>query len=902
MYKLKPRRAISSLARTNFLFSRAFPFMGAAFVSFFVHRLSAAGDEVERLDNDLMLLNAALHEMDGDQVAECREEIHLKRQIKELLYDAQDIRESWLIHLAANDTTYGGLRLGTELVEEINSIRQHRLRPMRRMIGVYRDLQLQPKQPTKANRVPSVQLNNEVLPIRQTKIDCFAKEEEALRKNLMKKTEEVDVISITGMPGIGKTTLAWKIYQNEEIKGEFPTRIWVDIPIHFSRRDLYLNIIKEYIKQGVAGYEDVRTQLSMPSVTCSVESYLHFLDAFAESGKISDDQLIDGVRACLKMSKFLLVLDDVWTDVSLSNIMLLLPKCGKVLITTCNAYVMREPHVMRLRFRNDEESWELLQREVFGRLGVCPETLRSAGRAIAQNCGGLPLAIAAVGARLGVASSAAAAAAEYLNEQWWKKVSENVMVHVTDHDQRRIFTSTELKYTALTQQLQDCFLYLGVFPQDYEIPASTVTRLWIAERLIQDNRSATPEEAAEQTLSDLVNRNLVIAGKIYPNGEIKTCRLHKFMYAFCKYKAAELEFYHEIKSSGGGAIDGLISLAPYHRRLCINSHLPEFLSTARKERHVRSLLCLNEEDKAVLHPKHISTIHKSFKWLKIFECKVAKFTKFPTMLYNLMNLRYISLSCDNLDVIPETISSLCYLETLVVHTESASVKVKANIWRMSKLRHLVTKAAIFLAMKGEGEAGKDLHTLTRFAPVSCTKDVFTRAPNLKRLGIRGNLADLSDADSLKKLERLENLKMVNEPAREIQLDPYRFPPTIKWLTLSGTYLKWASMSTLGKIESLEILKLKNNAFLGESWSSRAEDGFGRLRFLLIRTTDLVSWEASDDCFPSLEHLVLNDCENLQQIPSTPPRNLYKLDVDETVSEAVAEFAGKINQARAESNE
>ncbi|XP_057781561.1 putative late blight resistance protein homolog R1A-10 [Salvia miltiorrhiza] len=855
-------------------------------VTLHVRRISEAKDELQRLENDLRLLNCFLHDVGGNR--------DLERQIKELAHDIQDIRDSWLIHRAANrHLTPNKIRGMYELAEQISSARVGRIDPLFRRIEAYRDLRELQQHPTKLNQLKKT----EEPWIAPNKFVGFEKEEETFISILMEETEEVDVISITGMPGIGKTTLAYKIYHDKRIIDEFPTRIWVDIPLDFNSRDLNHCILIELMRQGM---------FNMPGqASSSRASPLDILNESIESGRISDHQLIYEVHACLKKRRFLLVMDNVWTADTLQSIRCFLPNAGKILTTSRNNHVAGKPRV--LRFLDEDESWKLLQLEVFGNLVECPEWLRPVGKRIVENCDGSPLAISVVASSLMVPPSTDEAMVEpptdtasALTLKWWEKVAENVTNYITQYcTQHNVIERVEPSYTELPQHLQDCFLYMGVFPQGYDIPVWTLIRLWIAEGLVQDSWGLSLEETAERNLYDLVSRNLVVVGEVKPDGQIKTCRLHIAIYGFCKFRAAEQEFYHEITMSEG-VLDSPASLTPNHRRLCIDSCLSEFLSSRPRGPCIRSILCLNNGGKDLSH-EDVSTIHKSFKLLKIFECKGAKFTRFPTMLSKLMNLRYISLSCD--DVIPKTISSLCYLETLVVHTKSASmIKLEANIWRMPKLRHLVTKAAILLAIKGKGKTGKDLHTLTRFAPVSCTKDVFTRAPNLQRFGIRGHLADLSDADSLKKLERLENLKMVNEPAREIQLDLCCFPPTLKWLTLSGTYLKWASMSTLGKIDSLEILKLKNNAFIGESWSSTAEDGFGRLRFLLIRTTDLVSWEASADCFPSLKQLVLNDCENLQQIPSTPPRNLDKLDVDGTVSESAAEFARKINQARTESNE
>ncbi|XP_047271559.1 putative late blight resistance protein homolog R1B-8 isoform X2 [Capsicum annuum] len=95
-----------------------------------------------------------------------------------------------------------------------------------------------------------------------------------------------------------------------------------------------------------------------------------------------------------------------------------------------------------------------------------------------------------------------------------------------------------------------------------------------------------------------------------------------------------------------------------------------------------------------------------------------------------------------------------------------------------------------------------------------------------------------------------------------------FPPKLKKLTLCKTHLQWEEMNFLRKLPNLEVLKLKDRAFHGEIWrlSEEDEEGFFRLKFLLLESMYLEQWEATSYHFPSLEHLVLTDCYSLEQIP------------------------------------
>ncbi|KAI3463670.1 hypothetical protein Pfo_020333 [Paulownia fortunei] len=306
--------------------------------------------------------------------------------------------------------------------------------------------------------------------LERTQCSRFRREAETLIKYLNEETEELEVISIIGMPVLGKTTLAWKIYRDPRIQHEFPTLIWVCISQDLSRRHVFLTILKKF------------TQQDMSSKT--------------------DDELAQLVRSYLEKRKFLLFMDDWWTADSWKYIEVALPKSnrsGKVLITSLyekvawQANPKREPH--RLRFLDSKESWELLQLEVFGKLDECPPELKKPGKDIANQCGGVPLAIIVVGGIL-VEKFLPIGGNRGMENEW-----ENVLARLNT------YLKDDREKTKLPHDLRVCFLYLGVFPEDYEILAWKLIRLWNAEGFIQQNPEKSLEKVAEDNLKDLINRN-----------------------------------------------------------------------------------------------------------------------------------------------------------------------------------------------------------------------------------------------------------------------------------------------------------------------------------------------------------------------------------------------------------
>lgn len=180
---------------------------------------------------------------------------------------------------------------------------------------------------------------------------------------------------ISGMAGSGKTTLIKKVFNDPSVEGAFERRAFVRVGQRYDFFELLATIAAQ-LNDGTAigGAE-------------SVPDYFK--------------------RSLRGKGRFLIVLDDVWDNVwdsvSRQNLLDMVPKgdCdGCVFITSR----LQKGDIVRdvgngygMQFLTKEESWELLQRKVFGIDGECLPLLVKAGKKIAENCEGLPLLILSVG-------------------------------------------------------------------------------------------------------------------------------------------------------------------------------------------------------------------------------------------------------------------------------------------------------------------------------------------------------------------------------------------------------------------------------------------------------------------------------------------------------------------------
>ncbi|KAJ9552075.1 hypothetical protein OSB04_016120 [Centaurea solstitialis] len=809
-----------------------------------VHLISSVKGEVESLCTDLHLLAAFVKD-----ATDSRDQPEIvKRLVKEIrieVYKAEDIIDMFVVHASVQNsrTSFKKLFHIPEHTKKLHSIGKQ-IQDIRQRVKDIKDDKwfareaLVKREPGRKSP-PAVEEDDVV---------GFDKEAEEMMGWLKDGTKELDVISVVGMGGLGKTTLVRKVYDDLSIQYEFFIRSWVYVSQVYTRREVFLKILHNVTREN------------------------------KDTSQWSDDIVAEELRLKLKDGRYLIVLDDVWTRQAWDDLKMVFPNTkngSRIVLTSRNTSVALHANTNRppyqLRFLTEDESWELLEKKVFPKDSHCPDDLEDLGKRIAKKCYGLPLALVVIAGILHKKDRMRSS---------WEEVEKKVNTYVAKEPDQ-CMEVLALSYDHLPYDLKACFLYFGVFPEDFEIPVRKLIHVWVAEGFIQRSGDISAEEMAEENLQDLVDRNLVLVEKKRANGRIKTCRIHDMLHDMCIKRAEEEDFFKEIKSSEPSSyINSAGSTAL--RRLCVDSRLSSYLSSKPDPSHVRSFLCY-AEDKIVLPPDLIRDFPGLLLLLRVLDVQPISFSRFPSL--QLVHLRYVAVS-GTFKVLPAAISNLLNLQTLIVETTSRTIDVKADLWKLLQLRHVYTSGASNLPIPSPKSGNQvlvneNLRTMSKVSPETCTDVILARTPNLQKLGVRGNLMSLMEEtkgrckfDNITKLSNLKTLKLLNDTFAISPLDGklgdlpgwYKFPPKLKKLTISGTMLNWEHMSTLGKLPDLEVLKLGDNAFVGKCWET--PDGrFLRLRILEIGKTDLAVWKPAVDQFPQLQRLSLKNCEQLGVVPS-----------------------------------
>ncbi|KAH6772019.1 hypothetical protein C2S51_010423 [Perilla frutescens var. frutescens] len=661
---------------------------------------------------------------------------------------------------------------------------------------------------------------------------------------------KMQIISLLGMAGIGKTTFARKNFKDMSIMCHFDHHVWITLGPKYEAGDILAKIYPNIGKLQMKEDEKVARDLFVP----------------------------------LSWKRCLIVMDDLCSEEPLHYLKVLFPDIkGKVLVTTRLAKLaeFRGDDVnYRMRFLNKDESWCLLCQKVFGE-GLCPPALKKAGRKIAENCEGLPLLILKVADQLLNVE---------MSEECWNNVASGKQksIFLNAHDQ--ISKALLPSYESLPQHLKACFLYLGLFRNDYEIPAYRLTNLWTADGFLEPNSSQTIEDFVTECLCDLAYRSLVMVQRKVSDLQIKTCRLHSVFWHLSNSVAVRNRFFHALNSYGDCSVESMNS----QRRLCIRN------SILLGIKDVDAAMEESSKSRALLYtgPPHQYPVPLYFgsKLLRVLDALAICFYEFPVEVTELIHLTYLGLTCNG--KLPTSISKLWKLQFLIVsphiNTRSSenSLLLPVEIWDMKELKHLQIMGGQLPNPKRGNVGLPKLSTLLDVSARSCAKKVLKRVPNLKKLGIRIELAPDDGGrhpfrclNRISRLRRLESLKcvVVNPDTGVEAVAPpapvSMFPSSLKKLSLSGFGYPWKYMIIIGKLQNLEVLKLKCYAFRGSKWENLDyTTTFSKLKFLLVEDTDLVHWEVKSCISMQLERLSIKHCYELEELPTYLPSRLEKIEV------------------------
>ncbi|KAL7204419.1 hypothetical protein ACSBR2_017483 [Camellia fascicularis] len=615
--------------------------------------------------------------------------------------------------------------------------------------------------------------------------------------------EDISIVSIVGMGGLGKTTLAQSVFNDEKVVLSFELRMWVCVSNVFSLK----LIVEKLIKSANGG----------------------------ECENLEMDQLQQKLRKCLDGKRYVLVLDDVWSEnreewIGLEDLLMGGVKGSKIIVTTRSekvALIMGATSPYRLKGLSEDDSWSLFKQLAFGRRQLEEnQSLVTIGKEILTNCGGVPLAIRTVGSLL------------YLKDTEIEWLNVKKKLWQIARDETHILPTLKVSYDYLPSHLKPCFAYCALFPISRRIKKGTLIKLWMAQGFIHlSGTDDDLEDIADEYFKELLFRSFFQDVDEDENG-YKSFKMHDLIHDLAQLVAGTDCFIVNTNVEN-------MSERTYHVAFdsisCSSREVSTFMINARK---IRTLILCGPEERET----H-DTLISSFICLRTLDLQGSGIENLPKSVGKLKHLRYLDLSWNiYMAALPKSICKLQNLQTLKLSYCLDFKKLPVDIRKLVSLRHLEIEGCNDLSYMpfGLGEL-TCLQTLPIFI-------VGKDSSISKAIGGIGELNNLNHLRGGLQIKHLENVRNGTSRLKELKGANLKEKKFIQKLTLEWTGDKDGVDYVDADGRVLEDLQPHPNL------KELNVEGYGGITFPSWMMIKMVSW------LPNLVRITIQNCRRCQHLP------------------------------------
>ncbi|XP_071912863.1 putative disease resistance protein RGA3 [Coffea arabica] len=473
-------------------------------------------------------------------------------------------------------------------------------------------------------------------------------DESKIVKMLLSPSEKVvSGLPITGMGGLGKTTLAKSIYNNQQIDEHFQKKIWVCV----SKKVPVVELFKLMLVQLMKGKVEV------------------------------DDRnvIVEHIQNQLGEKRYFLVLDDVWDDdqalwddffTTLKGLnptngswCLVTTRLGPVAHSVSRVLRMMENEAYPLGKLPDDHCWSIIKEKVVGE-GEEPDELKAIKERVIERCDGLPLAASVIGGLLSLK-----------RKEEWRSILENRLLSMSG-DGDRVMQILKFSFDNLpSQYIKKCFAHWSIFPKDSEKERNMLIELWMAEGFLQVDATSQMmmEEIGMNYLRILLQSSLL--EEIIDKSETSI-----------SYKMHDL--VHDLAESMSKSTKVIIDRDTY------------IVDNGDQIRYLAIDLSSGREDREKLLESQSMSLHTLFvngdlsddmlmklKNLYVLFLSTETTQELPVSIGKLIHLRYVNLSKSSISILPDSLCKLYNLQTLAL--SGSQVKdLPKGMCDLISLRHL----------------------------------------------------------------------------------------------------------------------------------------------------------------------------------------------------------------------
>ncbi|XP_044497262.1 putative disease resistance protein RGA3 [Mangifera indica] len=703
--------------------------------------------------------------------------------------------------------------------------------------------------------------------------------------------KDLPVISLVGMGGIGKTTLAQLAYNNDEVKSHFDTRIWVCVSDPFDE----FRVAKAIIE----------------GLKCCTNNLVEL------------ESLLQHIHECISGKKFLLILDDVWSeDYDKWKKFYHCLKNGshgsKVLITTRKktvASTMESVNPIIMKELSEEECWSVFRRlAFFDRPPKECEKLEKIGREIVAKCKGLPLAAKTIGSLLRFKRT---------RDEWQRILDSEIWK--LEEIVKGLLSPLMLSYNDLPSGIKQCFLYCAIFPKDHNINKDHLIKLWMAQGYLGFDNDTEMEVIGQEYFDHLASRSFFQEFQKDDDENIISCKMHDIVHDFAQFLTKNEYFTVGIKWGSEDLVINTSNEKARHSMLTLHveATFPISISSIKS---LRSLLIDCEGSRCSMLDDVLPNLFGELTSLRALDISARivganLIAAIPKEVKKLIHLKYLNLSGQGVEELPETLCELYNLQTLDISECTKLKELPQGMGKLINLRHLINLGTFSLRYMHKGiEKLTCLRTLIEFvsssdgskacSTLACLKDLKHLRGRLKIRGL-GNVTNVSEVKRMQILSNKEHLFYLKlyfdkdgEGERkndddELLLEALQPHPNLEKLDItsyrgSTFYSDWIMsltglrelsltccpncmyLSPLGKLPSLESLlilvtsvkklvtRIEND---GAFSSSTSVILFPKLKVLNFSCNyKWEEWDYGNSILPCLTSLLIDRCPKLRALP------------------------------------
>ncbi|CAN0923870.1 Putative disease resistance protein RGA4 [Linum grandiflorum] len=683
----------------------------------------------------------------------------------------------------------------------------------------------------------------------------------------------ISVVPIVGIGGLGKTTLAQLVFDDEQTKQHFEIKVWVYVSQNFE--------IKEILGK-----------------------MLQSMNLQSQPGDLALDVLRFLLQEKIRGKRFLFVLDDVWEEnveswEALGKYLIVGAPGSKVLVTTrsrkvaevsCRIFMTGSSTVLPPYFLEGlslEEACSLMLSKAFhGRVLENPNVM-DVGMQILRKCCGVPLAVSTVAGLLSSKDP----------ETEWPLFLQKELWTISE-EENPIMSALRLSYNYLPPRLKRCFAFCKLFPKGHVFDVQRLVQFWRAQGYILEEGDGL--DTGLRYFKTLWWRSFFQEVEMDEFGNLQSCRMHDLMHEL----AAAVTGKKMFKGTKSVVME-CVSSSTSHRHLSVVRHggdivvgdgrTGELACTTSK---VRTFI---SDDVSFLRGECWKILN-SLKRLRVFVLYVRGRSgssdaskKLLDSVGELKHLRFLCLNFDEMERLPDSITNLLNLQVLDLSWCRVLKELPKDIEKLANLMHLYLYpygVKLTHMPKGIGKL-TSLQTL----PIFVVSKSCGGLDELKSLNaLRGELTirNLRNAESssmdlvLKEKAFLQSLVLdweyihddeeqeQDDPAAADtileQLQPHQNLKKLMILNYGGTKLpNW--LSTLTNLSELSLEDCRECEYLPPLHKLPC------LRELVIDACpNLKGWLNLNNeheevlmppCFPRLHRLEIVECPNLTHMPTFP---------------------------------